>query len=154
VAPEYVFVHEWDVAAPPAAVFDAIADTRSFPVWWTPVYLEVRTDGPPEVGRVSYLHSKGRLPYHVRITTEIVELEPPSKLEAAVAGDVTGKSSWRFAPAGDGTHVYFRWQVNADKPLFRLLTPVLRPAFRWNHDWVIQRAIVGLEPYVLNQMAK
>jgi hypothetical protein len=24
---------------------------------------------------------------------------------------------------------------------------VLRPLFRWNHDWAIARAMEGLEPY-------
>jgi hypothetical protein len=28
-----------------------------------------------------------------------------------------------------------------------VLTPLLRPAFRWNHNWAIDRAIEGLEPY-------
>ena len=35
----------------------------------------------------------------------------------------------------------------ADRPLLRILTPVLRPVFRWNHNWSIQRAIEGLETY-------
>ena len=38
---EYVFVDEWDVAAPREAVFEAIADARSYPTWWKPVYLDV-----------------------------------------------------------------------------------------------------------------
>ena len=38
------------------------------------------------------------------------------------------------------------WDV--DRPLLRLLTPVLRPAFRWNHAWAIARAVEGLEPYL------
>ena len=29
----------------------------------------------------------------------------------------------------------------------RVLTPVLRPLFRWNHDWAIARAMDGLERY-------
>jgi len=29
----------------------------------------------------------------------------------------------------------------------RVLTPVLRPLFRWNHSWAVARAIEGLEPY-------
>jgi hypothetical protein len=37
--------------------------------------------------------------------------------------------------------------VIADGPLLRILTPVLRPLFRWNHNWSIERAIEGLEPY-------
>ncbi|HEX2110267.1 MAG TPA: hypothetical protein VHF67_01825 [Gaiellaceae bacterium] len=37
--------------------------------------------------------------------------------------------------------------MNADRPFIRYLTPILRPLFRWNHDWAIARAIEGLEPY-------
>ena len=48
---------------------------------------------------------------------------------------------------GGGTHVRFDWEVFADKALLRILTPLLRPAFRWNHAWAIARAMEGLEPY-------
>jgi hypothetical protein len=37
--------------------------------------------------------------------------------------------------------------VFADRPLLRYLTPILRPFFRYNHDWSVERAIEGLEPY-------
>ena len=47
----YLFVDEWDVAAPREAVFDALADARTYPEWWRPVYLAVEADGPPEVGQ-------------------------------------------------------------------------------------------------------
>src|SRR5580765_5260403 len=50
---EYLFVDEWDVAAPPEAVFDALADARTYPRWWTPVYIDVDADGPPVLGKVS-----------------------------------------------------------------------------------------------------
>jgi hypothetical protein len=43
--------------------------------------------------------------------------------------------------------VRFDWQVHADRKLLRVLTPVLRPLFRWNHNWAIARAMEGLEPY-------
>ena len=59
---EYVFVDEWDVAAPTEAVFDALADARTYPDWWKPVYETVEADGPPAVGQVSRQHFKGRLP--------------------------------------------------------------------------------------------
>ena len=35
----------------------------------------------------------------------------------------------------------------ADRPLLRVLTPVARPIFRWNHNWSAARAAEGLEPY-------
>ena len=42
---EYAFVDEWDVAAPPEATFAALADARTYPEWWRPVYLDVDADG-------------------------------------------------------------------------------------------------------------
>ena len=145
---EYLFVDEWDVAAPAEAVFDALADGRSYPAWWRPVYLEVEADGDPEVGKVSRQHFKGRLPYHLRTESRIVAFDPPSSLEVDVDGDLRGHGTWTLTPLADGrTHVRFDWQVFADRPLLRALTPVLRPAFRWNHNWAIQRAMEGLEPY-------
>lgn len=144
---EYVFVDEWDVAAPPAAVFDALADARTYPAWWTPVYLDVVCDGPPALGRESHQHFKGRLPYHLRTRSRITRLEPPRVLQGDVEGDLRGRGTWTLTPADSGTHVRFDWRVYADRPLLRALTPVLRPLFRWNHDYAISRAMAGLEPY-------
>ena len=41
----------------------------------------------------------------------------------------------------------FDWRVTAGRPFLRVLTRVLRPAFRWNHPWAIARAREGLEPF-------
>lgn len=147
MAAEYVFIDEWDVDAPIEAVFNVLADVRTYPDWWTPVYLEVEADGPPTVGRVSRQHFKGRLPYHLRTTSEIVRLEPPTEFEVKVEGDLSGRGIWTLTPGDRGVHIRFDWRVRADRPLLRLLTPLLRPLFRWNHTWAIQRAMRGLEPF-------
>jgi mannose-6-phosphate isomerase-like protein (cupin superfamily)/uncharacterized protein YndB with AHSA1/START domain len=146
-AREYAFVDEWDVAAPPAAVFAALSDAGSYPEWWRPVYLDVESGGAPAVGTSSRQHFKGRLPYHLRTRSTITRLEPPHVLEADVEGDLRGHGRWTLTPAGPGTHVRFDWTVHADRALLRLLSPLLRPAFRWNHAWAIARAREGLEPY-------
>jgi mannose-6-phosphate isomerase-like protein (cupin superfamily)/uncharacterized protein YndB with AHSA1/START domain len=145
---EYVFVDEWDVAAAPEPTFAALADARTYPDWWRPVYLDVEADGPPELGKVSRQHFKGRLPYHLRTRSRIVRLEPPRVVAAEVDGDLRGHGTWTLTPIAGGTHVRFDWRVHADRALLRLLTPLLRPAFRWNHNWAIARAVEGLEPYV------
>jgi hypothetical protein len=49
--------------------------------------------------------------------------------------------------------VRFDWQVQADRRLLRVLTPVLRPLLRWNHNWAVARAIEGLEPYARRNLA-
>jgi len=142
----YVFVDEWDVHAPPEAVFQAVADSRTYPSWWRPVYLEVRADGPPAVGVAASHHFKGRLPYHLHTRSVIVEIDPPHRVVAEVDGDLRGRGAWTLTRTGDSTHVRFDWRVHADRKLLRVLTPVLRPLLRWNHNWAIERAIKGLEP--------
>jgi hypothetical protein len=125
-------------------VFDAIADARTYPEWWRPVYLTADTNGPPEVGRGPRQRFKGRLPYTLETESTITRLEPPRVAEADVVGDLRGRGLWTLtARGGGGTHVRFDWHVFADRPLLRYLTPLLRPLFRWNHDWAIARAIEG-----------
>ena len=145
---EYVFVDEWDVAAPREAVFAAIADARTYPEWWKPVYIDVDADGEPALGKESRQHFKGRLPYHLHTRSRIVALEAPHVIEGEVDGDLRGHGRWTLTDTpGGGTHVRFDWRVHADRTLLRVLTPVLRPALRWNHAWAIARAVEGLEPY-------
>ncbi len=147
----YVFVDEWDVAAPPRAVFDALADAGSYPSWWRPVYLEVESDGPVALGLESRQHFKGRLPYHLRTRSVITDLDPSRSITAEVDGDLSGRGTWTLTPTRHGTHVRFDWQVHADRRLLRILTPLLRPILRWNHNWAIARAREGLEPYAQRQ---
>jgi uncharacterized protein YndB with AHSA1/START domain len=151
LADEYVFIDEWDVDAPQEQVFDALADARTYPEWWRPVYIAVEADCPPQVGCVSRQEFKGRLPYHLTTRSEIVRLERPREFEVSVVGDLTGKGIWTLTPADGRVHIHFDWRVIADRPLLRVLTPMLRPVFRWNHNWSIKRAIEGLEPYARSQ---
>jgi uncharacterized protein YndB with AHSA1/START domain len=92
MASEYVFIDEWDVDAPQEAVFDALADVRTYPEWWKPVYIEVEADGPPQPGCVSKQEFKGRLPYHLNTTSEIKRLERPNGFAVEVVGDLTARA--------------------------------------------------------------
>jgi uncharacterized protein YndB with AHSA1/START domain len=144
---EYVFVDEWDVAAPVERVFDALADARTYPQWWTPTYRQVTSDGPPEVGRESRQRFKAKLPYTLSTVSKIVRMEPPHKFEVEVDGDLCGHGVWTLTPDNGNVHVRFDWHVHADRAIIRVLTPILRPVFRWNHNVAIRAAIRGLEPY-------
>jgi quercetin dioxygenase-like cupin family protein len=144
---EYLFVDEWDVAAPVESVFAVLADGRTYPEWWTPVYLGVESDGPTGVGHTATQHFKGRLPYRLTTRTTTIRHEPPRLLEVDVTGDLRGRGTWTLTPRAAGTHVRFDWRVFADRPRLRVFTPILRPAFRANHAWAIARAREGLEPY-------
>lgn len=151
MAAEYVFVDEWDVDAPQEAVFAALADARTYPTWWQPTYLEIQADGPPTVGCASRQKFKAKLPYTLSTVSTIVRLEAPREIEAEVDGDLRGRGVWTLSAANGKVHVRFDWRVHADRPLLRILTPVLRPLFRWNHNVAIKQAMAGLEPYARAQ---
>jgi hypothetical protein len=142
VAREYVFVDEWDVDAPREEVYDALVDARTYPDWWKPVYISVEGDE-----RVTRHHFKGRLPYTLKMRAELVSSDRPNGFEVAVDGDLRGKGVWTLTEQGGKTHVRWDWIVFADRALLRYLTPVLRPLFRFNHNWAVARAREGLEPY-------
>jgi uncharacterized protein YndB with AHSA1/START domain len=152
---EYVFVDEWDVDAPREAVFELLADARTYPQWWRPVYIDVEAEGEPALGNVTRQHFKGRLPYHLHTRTTTVRLEPGYVVAGDVDGDLRGHGEWTLADLpGGGTHVRFDWRVYADRRLLRVLTPVLRPALRANHAWAIARARDGLEPFARSRAAQ
>jgi uncharacterized protein YndB with AHSA1/START domain len=147
MAGEYVFIDEWDVEAPQERVFDALADSRTYPEWWTPIYKEVEAEGPPQVGRVSRQKFKAKLPYTLTTESKLVALDRPNRFEVEVEGDLRGHGVWTLTPRDGKVHVRFDWRVLADRPLLRYLTPVLRPLFRWNHNEAIKAAMRNLEPY-------
>jgi uncharacterized protein YndB with AHSA1/START domain len=153
MASEYVFVDEWEVDAPQERVFDALADARTYPDWWTPIYREVDSDGPPEVGRRSRQKFKATLPYTLSTVSEIVRLDRPNQFEVQVDGDLRGRGVWTLTPRDGKVHVRFDWHVLADRPLLRFLTPVLRPLFRWNHNVAIKSAMRNLEEYARRRPA-
>lgn len=151
MAADYLFLDEWDVDAPQEAVFDALADTRTYPMWWRPTYVEVKADGPPTVGCAASHKFKATLPYTMSIVSTLVRLESPHTIEAMVDGDLRGRALWTLSAANGKVHVRFDWRVYADRLPLRIFAPVLRPLTRWNHNEVIKHAMDGLEPYARAQ---
>ena len=144
----YEFVDEWDVAAPPEAVFDALADARTYPQWWSPVYIDVDDRRAGRARQQSRQHFKGRLPYHLHTRSRIVALERPRSVTADVDGDLRGRGIWTLTPTATAAPTCA--STGACTPTAACsssLTPLLRPALRWNHAWAIARAMEGLEPY-------
>ena len=148
MASEYVFVDEWEVEASQDAVWKALADARTYPDWWKPVYIEVEGDCDPAVGCETRHLFKGKLPYKLKTTSRVTAADRPNSFETRVDGDLSGSGRWTLTPRDGKVHIRFDWIVFADRPLLRYLTPILRPVFRWNHNWSVQRARAGLQPYL------
>jgi hypothetical protein len=84
--------------------------------------------------------AKGRLPYKLRFTIETLRTEKPSLIEFRATGDfVTDISRWVLKPEGEGTSVTLEWNPKVEKPLVKILSPILKPLFYWNHEWTMKR---------------
>ena len=136
-------VVEREIAAPVAKLWRALTQPHLIEEWL------MKNDFKPVVGHGFTLRGDWG-----SVDCQVIAAEPNRTL--SYRWDAMGLESvvtWTLTPTDTGTHVRFDWQVHADRKLLKLLTPILRPALRWNHNWAIARAIEGLEPYA-KQRAK
>lgn len=121
-------------------VYEILKDGRRYSSWW-PAY-EVSEEITH--GRVRSI-VRARLPYTLTFTTEVIEEKPPHEFSIRAAGELAGTGRWVLRQDGEETRIVFYWDVRADKPLIRWLSPLLKPLFRWNHDWVMKVGERGLQ---------
>ncbi len=142
---KYHFEDHWDVPFPIDDVWEVLSRSWEFPLWWHGVYLSaVPLDNVerPKVGARVAAVARGWLPYKLRFTVETTALDRPNLIAFKATGDFeTDESRWILRPQGTGagTHVILDWNPIVEKPLVKLLSPILKPVFRWNHNWTMVR---------------
>jgi hypothetical protein len=142
-ANRYHFEDHWEVPFPIDDVWEVLSRATDFPVWWHGVYLSAESldeaDGPRVGARVAAV-ARGWLPYKLRFTIETTKLEKPRLIAFKASGDFeTEESQWILKPHGKNTQVTLDWNPIVEKPVVKLLSPVLKPLFRWNHNWTMVR---------------
>jgi hypothetical protein len=150
-ANEYHFITEWRVSAPRELIYEILKEGKDYPAWWPEVYLDASfhpSGRADHIGdRVKFL-TKGRLPYRLNWTAEVVRHEHPHTIEIVASGDFVGRGVWRLreddSAGRPGTHIVFDWQIRADKPLLRWFSPIFKPFFKWNHGWAMARGFESL----------
>lgn len=138
----------WRVKAPVERVYEILTRPEDFVRWWSAVYLdvnEVQSGDANGVGRIVDLHTRGKLPYTLKWQAEMIEAEKPRRTLIRARGDLEGRGEWRFRQDGPWTEARYDWTVVATKPWMVYLAPLLRPVFRANHVWAMQRGLEGLE---------
>jgi uncharacterized protein YndB with AHSA1/START domain len=156
-ANHYEFLTEWRVRAPIQLVYDILREGKEYPRWWPDVYLGAQSEPSgraDHVGDRVHLLTKGWLPYRLRWTATSERFDPPREIEISASGDFDGRGVWRLDEQGDETHVTFDWRLRADKPLLRLLSPVFKPLFKWNHRWAMNKGRVRLGEEVARRLAE
>ena len=138
---EYIFLTEWDIAAPREIVYEILKEGRAYPRWWPDVYLHADYEAsgqPDQIGDRVTLLTKGWLPYRLRWTVIAEQYEPPQRIVIRAEGDFVGRGIWQLEETADGTHISFDWRLRADKFLLRWLSPLCKPVFQWNHHWAMK----------------
>lgn len=154
----YHFSTTWRVRATLAEVNAILGNAADLPRWWPAVYLAVEQihAGDPEsgVGRVIRLFTKGWLPYTLRWQFEVVSSRNPNGFVLEARGDFDGRGEWTFVQDGEHVNIVYDWRINANKPLLKALTPVLRPLFSANHRWAMRTGLQSLELELRRHRAK
>ncbi len=143
---DYTFVTLWRFRAPVDAVWALLHDAEAWPAWWRGVeQVEALAAGDAlGVGTVRRFTWKSVLPYRLRFDLRVTRIEKPFALEGEAFGELEGAGRWSLEADGDWTRVRYDWTVRTTRPWMNALAPLLKPAFRWNHDVVMRRGAEGL----------
>jgi hypothetical protein len=146
---EYRFEDRWRVRGTLAEVLEVMGDATDLPRWWSSVYLEAREldAGDPArggVGKRVALRARGRLPYSLRFELAVTESRHPYGISFTTSGDFDGEGHWHLRDEGDAVDLRFIWKVRVEKPVVRVLSPLLRPIFAWNHRWTMREGEASL----------
>lgn len=138
----YHFTTRWLVGAGREEVYRLLEEVELLPVWWPSVYLDLRIleqGKPGGIGKVVELYTKGWLPYTLQWKFRVTEADFPNGFALEAFGDLVGSGVWTFKEMEDHScEVIYDWKINAEKPLLRFFTPVLRPLFSANHLWAMR----------------
>jgi hypothetical protein len=137
----YHFITHWRVQGTVDEVGEVLKDPADLVRWWPSVYLDVRVLEPGDergLGKVAQLYTKGRLPYTLRWSFRVTEIRRDGfSLEAW--GDFDGRGIWTFAQDGPWVAVTYDWKINAEKPLLKYGSFLMKPIFAANHRWAMAR---------------
>jgi hypothetical protein len=134
------------LAADVKAVWQAIVEVERWPEWWPSVQsvMAIAQGDTRGVGTVYRFTWRGRLPYRLAFDMRVSRVEPYELLEGVATGDLEGFGVWHLSSQGDKTRIRYEWIVITTKWWMNLLAPVLRSAFHWNHDRVMNEGGEGL----------
>lgn len=146
----FILHTDWIVAAPIDLVWEAIHDVKRWPKWWPYVKrVEELAKGDAQgVGAVRRFTWASRLPYSLSFDMCVTEIDKPNRMVGAASGELNGTGMWTLNAEGNATRVHYEWRVRVTKPWMRLVAPLARPIFAWNHDQVMQAGGKGLAAHL------
>jgi uncharacterized protein YndB with AHSA1/START domain len=138
-AQQFSLATDWRLAAPLDRVWAVLAAPEEWPSWWRAVErVDLLEPGDAAgVGALRRMTWKTALPYRLSFDMRATRIEPMRLIEGRASGELDGVGCWTLSPDGAGTLVHYDWTIEVAKPWMRLMAPLLRPVFAWNHAVVM-----------------
>jgi hypothetical protein len=140
----YHFRTVWHLAFRPEEVLPVLAELETYPAWWPGMRRVRRLDETTFDTEV-----RSVLPFSLVFRTLTTRQDPRAGvLQADLRGDLEGFSRWTITAVQGGCQAVFEEDVIANKLLLRVLAPLARPIFRWNHALLMNRGERGLPVFL------
>ena len=119
----------------PPQVWERMSDVGQYRTWWS--WLREFDATALVEGQVWRCRVQPPVPYAVRFTVTLDEVEERRWVAATVRGDVEGYASLELVPVRRGTYVHLVSSLSPRHPALRALALVGRPIVRRGHDWIL-----------------
>lgn len=152
----YHFITQWRVEGTVKEVADVLSDAADLVRWWPAVYLRVKVLEPGDeygLGKVVDLYTKGWLPYTLRWSFRVTEVREDG-FTLVAWGDFVGRGIWTFEQDGPWVNVIYDWKIDAEKPLLRYFSLIMKPIFSANHRWAMAKGEESLKLELLRRATK
>ena len=141
----YSFESHWHIPAAITVVVPLISDVEKWPEWWPGLESAVvKKETEDLVGSTATMVWQAMSGYKIHLRLHITHLQPNRSISYDSAGDLAGHGSWTFREVGTKTDMIIKWQVHTTKVWMNLLTPLLKPIFKYNHRRMMRQGEKGL----------
>ncbi len=145
---DYAFTTHWRVRSTCEEVSEVLGHAPDLVRWWPSVYLEIAEYEPGDakgIGKHIALYTKGWLPYTLRWDFRVVESRSPHGFSLVAFGDFVGRGDWYFEQDGEFVNIRYDWVIEAEKPLLKNFSLVMKPIFSANHHWAMKKGEESLK---------
>lgn len=137
---------------PRDAVWVAMADVGSYPLWWP--WLKSFDAESLATGEVWRCRVRPPLPYTVTFAIAFDEVVDGERVVTRVTGDITGSADLVLTDSEFGCDVVVRSDLAPRSPILRLLAATAPPVVRYGHDWILSTGATQFERRALTSGAQ
>ena len=123
----------------PSEVWEAIGRVDQYQGWWPWLRrFDAEALAPGERWRCTI---RPPVPYVLRITVDLDEVEPPRSISATVSGDIRGEAAVSLEETDSGCEVRLVSSLATDGQPLRSLTRWAPWLATFGHDWVLDTGL-------------